>query len=579
MFKYLFAGLTLLYLPATAFAQSDPRSAPTTAPAAGVISDPATLGWTPFRIPTHFPPENGIPALKDDPAYPKYLEIYDAIQVNTGSGAGLEPIGRKIDKLQKDYPKSPYPLFALAEYKYAISGQSNRSTVDVRAILERAADLGGDVLPDPYILEAKMAAREGYPDSALDSAKRAVRFAPNKPESQFALARAQDVSRHFAGAEQAYRAFIALEANPTRKANGYIWMAYMYSNRELSPAERAMYRDKARGAWQQAAALSPNYRNVMEYGDFLLTSVGDASAAAAVFAGPLKQDPNDGAVRYRMALIDYLKWAKAGPGGATSGAFNAVQKRTGMPGEYVFAVSAAFDGLAVITQTMLHTKLIKNVNTVCEDSPFDIPEGATALDMAAFNDNPALVKELAERGASVNNPASDRMTPLFYAVRAAYVDLLAYLLKKGARVNITNDRGTNPMTLAMYPGPKSRQMLSLLVKYHADPMSLNGSGMAAPFEAVSWGNVDGLDVLITEAKIDVELKNAAGTLLANANQNPAMLRYLLSKGANPWTQYAGSDLIDAIHSVYIVNGNKEGLAKVAECAAIIEDARKKWPKP
>jgi tetratricopeptide (TPR) repeat protein len=582
MLKYLFAGLTLVTLSAIAPAQSAKSAPPvqSSEAASETPRDLGALGFTPFRIPTHVhvPPENGIAALNDDPAYPKYLEIYDAIQVNTGSETGLEPIGRKIEKLQKDYPKSPYPLFALAEYKYAISRHSSRSDIEVTELLERAMDLGGDILPDAYILEAKMSARDGYGKSALDSAQRAVRFAPNKPEAQFALARAHDVSKNFAEAEAAYRAFIALEPNPRRKANGNFWLGYMYSNISLSPAERALYREKARGAWQQVAALSQKYQDVMKYGDFLLTSVGDASAAADVFTGLLKQNPSDGAVRYRMALIDYLKWAKAGPGGATPAAFNGIQTRTGMPAEHVFVVSAAFDGTAVITQTMLRAKLIKNVNTVCEDTPFDIPEGATALDMAAFNDNLALATELVEHGASVNSATSDRMTALLYALRATDADMSALLLKKGARVNITNDQGANPMTLAMLPGPKTRQLVSLLLKYHADPMSLNESGTVAPVDAVNWGNIDGLDVLLTEGKVNIETKDQVGTLLAHAHQNPAMLRYLISKGANPWAKYAGSDLLVAIHNVYIYDNNKEALAKVEECAALIEEARKKWPK-
>ena len=574
MYKYVFVGLTFLCLPAIGFTQAATASTPVPAGVTG--TELAKRGWTPFRPPTHFPPEEGKAALENDPAYPKYLVIYDAIQVNFGSQQALATIATQIAQLQKDYPKSPYPLFALAESKYA-AGPMNRNDTEIYAILDRTYDLGGWALPDRYILDAKMAADRGYV-FALGPAQRAVHFAPKKPEAQFALGRAQQINKHYAEAEEAYRAFISLEDNPKRKANGYSWLAEMLSHKTLTFAERAKFRDKAKDAWRQAADLDPNYRHLMEYGDFLLTSLGDATTATAVFDKLQAQYQEDGSVRFRMGLIDYLKWAKSGSG-VNAGTLKAVESRTGMPSDYVFALSAAYDGLATVTQTMLHAKLVKNINAVCDDSPFDLPEQATALDMAAFSDNLALVKELVEHGASVNSPTSDRTTPLIYAIDAADADLTAYLLKKGARVNVANERGTNPMILALEPSPNSRQLVGLLLKYHADPMALNAYGIPAPFDAVQAGNVEALDVLLTEGKVDMKIRHDDRTLLAHGSHNPAMLRYLLSKGADPWAEEEGTDLLVLIHNVYIADNDTEGKAKNAECIAIVEEARRNRPHP
>lgn len=575
MLKYLFAGLALLPLSSAVFAQE------TAVPAQKVTTteDLADQGFTPFIVPTRFPPEQGIPFIKNDPAYPKYLEIYGAIQLHYGSRAELEPIGRQVEQLQKDYPKSPYPLYALAELKYG-SWQHSQGNVDIRAILRRAADLGGDVLPDGYILEAKMAANEGYYASALSSARRAVRFAPDKPEARFALARAQDGSRNFAEAEEAYRAFISLEADPRRKANGYFWLAQMFSDSRLSLAQRATYRDKARDAWRQASEIGHNYSDLMMYGDFLLTSDGDYAAAAAVFGKLPREYQDDASVRYRMALINYLMWAKSGRG-ATAAAFKAVETRDGMPAEHAFVVSAAFDGLNPVTRAMLRNKLVKNVNAVCEDTPFNLPGNATALDMAAFSGNAALVKELAEHGASVNSATDRGATPLLYAVHDRDVELTAYLLKKGARVNVTNAEKENPMNAALRAGPNSRQLVSLLLKYHADPMALNNYGVPAPVAAVWNDNVEGLDTLITEARVNVETRDKVGTLLGHAatRDNPVVLRYLISKGANPWAEYAGGDMLNMMQNAYMPpNASKEDRERIAESIAIMQEARKQRPQ-
>ena len=147
------------------------------------------------------------------------------------------------------------------------------------------------------------------------------------------------------------------------------------------------------------------------------------------------------------------------------------------------------------------------------------------------------------------------------------------------RHNACSERGTNPMILALEPGPNSRQLVSLLLKYHADPMSVNAYGIPAPFAAVQKGNIDALDVLLTEGKVDMKIRYDDRSLLAHGSQNPAMLRYLLSKGADPWAAEEGTDLLELIHNVYIADSDKEGKAKNAECIAIVEDARRKRPHP
>ena len=542
-------------------------------------------GWTPF-IPPPPVPEVGVPFLKDDPAYPKYLEIYGEIQENYATSIEVVRAGRAISQLQKDFPSSPYPFFALAEYKYMISamnGDTNNPNAEINAILDRVMRENGANLPDGYILQAKMAANRYQGKTALDLATVAVKFAPNKPESQFVLARAADISKQYAKAEEAYKKFIALESSSKRRANIYHWLGVMYSNLNRTRADRAANRMKAKEAFRLSAELAPTNRHTNTYAIFLLTDTGDAEAANPYFSHMLQQDQHDEMGNFFFGLTEYLKWAKANPNGGSNATLNAIEKRTGLKKEDAFVVSALYDGLADIPSAILRSKSVKNIdvvctsvceniNAMCTDSCVSLTS-SSAIVNAAYSDNVALIKELVEHGANVNARGSGGMTPLMYALYNDNANLLAYLLKRGARVNVAAEDGITPMAIAVKLSPVSRQLVRLLLKYKADPMGVDGSGQPIAFAAVMADNLDALDALITEGKVDVNLSNSEHlNLLFYALDNPNLVRLLLLRGANPWQQAGNGDLLDWARS------KPQQTSEIVQTIALLEEARRKSPK-
>jgi tetratricopeptide (TPR) repeat protein len=529
-------------------------------------------GWTPF-IPPPSVPDQGVPFLKDDPAYPKYSAIYGEMQENFGSSDEANKAGQAIMQLQKDYPQSPYPFFALAELKYMMAGGGSSASVEVNVILDKVLRRNGANLPDGYILKAKMAAQANQKESALEYANIAIRFAPTKPEAQFALARAEEINKDYPKAEDAYRKFITLESSALRQANAYEWLGDMFSGSVRARADREANRAKAMEAYRKSAELGPTYRHINAYATFLLTSMGDAVAAAPYFTRMLQQDPDDDEAKFYLGLTDYLKWAKANPTGASVASLDVIQKRSGLSKEDAFVISAKFDGLAIVTSALLRSKAIKNLDVVCSSMYQNLIWIVPAIVNASYSDNFVLVKELAEHGANVNAQGFERRTPLMYALFATDVDMVSYLLKKGARVNVAADDGLTPMAVAVAPSPKSQQLVSLLLKHKADPMGVAGSGQTLAFTAVMGNNIGALEALITEGKVDVNLKNSDQlNLLYYALGNPDMLHFLLSKGADPWQKVQGGDLIEW------AKASTRPAADTAITVAILEEARKKTPQ-
>jgi len=526
----------------------------------------AQQGGTVF-IPPSPVPAQGQPYHKDDPAYPKYLDIYNQIQANFGSASALQPAARAIAELQQAYPSSPYPAFALAEYKYALVGQNPRGNPEAMAILDGAMRANGADIPDGYILKAKIAADQGDGEAALRYANIAVNFAPDKSESQFALARAQDISGNHEQAEAAYRKFISLVDDPRRKGNGYAWLAISLSNPYLPRDLQIANRDKAAEALRMSAQLAPSYPHLMHYASYLVTDVGDTDAAAAQLGRILAQDGSDDEARFYMGLAEYLKWAKANPKGGHALLLADIQRHWGLSKEDAFVSSAAHYALEPVVVAMLNGHVVKNVDVPCSDSCTSFPPGASALVNAAYADSADLVKRLVERGANINIGADGNRTPLMYALLNENIELAAYLLGKGARVNVAAQDGMTPLGIAVSHPATGRKTVSLLLKYHADASGAAGGGMPYAIVAIRSNNVDALDVLIAQGKIDVNFKDSHGyPLLYYALRNPDMVRLLLAKGADPWVSAGNGDLLE------------RGATFPPESSALVQDARKNRPK-
>ncbi len=104
-------------------------------------------------------------------------------------------------------------------------------------------------------------------------------------------------------------------------------------------------------------------------------------------------------------------------------------------------------------------------------------QGESALMMAAIKGHLAIVRELLERGASVEK---DGWTALHYAASAALPDSLAIvqlLVRKGAPVDDPSPNDTTPLMMAAQYS--SEEVVAQLLQYGANPSTKNQRGWTA----------------------------------------------------------------------------------------------------
>jgi ankyrin repeat protein len=91
-----------------------------------------------------------------------------------------------------------------------------------------------------------------------------------------------------------------------------------------------------------------------------------------------------------------------------------------------------------------------------------------------------LVKALIEHGANVNAVCQNRLTPLFQASMWGRLDVVEYLVAKGADVSAKNDGGDTPLHLAastyVYSSSDIPAIVNFLLSHGASPWAKNDSG-------------------------------------------------------------------------------------------------------
>jgi ankyrin repeat protein len=137
------------------------------------------------------------------------------------------------------------------------------------------------------------------------------------------------------------------------------------------------------------------------------------------------------------------------------------------------------------------------------------------------------------RAEDVNRREADGSTPLQWAVYNEDLAEAKRLLRAGANVAIANNYGVTAIGLAAEVG--NADMLAVLLEAGADPNSLDRDGMTALQMVARTGNVKAAQLLVDAgATIDARERWGGQTALmwASARRHPAMMQFLISKGAD-----------------------------------------------
>ena len=135
--------------------------------------------------------------------------------------------------------------------------------------------------------------------------------------------------------------------------------------------------------------------------------------------------------------------------------------------------------------------------------------------------------------ADVNRRNPDGSTPLQWAVYEGNLAEVKRLLRAGANVSIANNYGATPMGLAAEVG--NADMIAVLLEAGANADSPDPDGMTALQMVARTGNVKAAQLLLDAgATIDARENWGGQTALmwASARRHPAMMQFLISKGAD-----------------------------------------------
>src|SRR5690606_27344835 len=96
---------------------------------------------------------------------------------------------------------------------------------------------------------------------------------------------------------------------------------------------------------------------------------------------------------------------------------------------------------------------------------------------------------ISKKGNDVNKLTHDGRTYIFWAAYKGNVELMEFLLKKGAKTTITDDKGSTILNFAASSGQQNTQVYDLLLKHGANlkkDLTHDGANallLAAPYDS------------------------------------------------------------------------------------------------
>ena len=203
-------------------------------------------------------------------------------------------------------------------------------------------------------------------------------------------------------------------------------------------------------------------------------------------------------------------------------------------------------------------------------------EGNTPIHHASSGGNVEIVKMLHQRGADLDQTTKEKLnTPLIYACKEGHFAAAEYLIRQGAKVNISDYLGNTPLFYtadgnvilqSRYDDMENEMqkktvkgesdnyvegafinVLSLLIENGADPNSVNKGGQMPLTAAIGAGCTECVEVLI-KGGADPELRTNNGfnsLLVAVIDNQPEVLETLLQNGSRVNAQ--NDEGITALH--------------------------------
>ena len=434
-------------------------------------------------------------------------------------------------------------------------------------------------IADAYVIVAKVLINNNNYHGAQDAAQRAIRLAPDLPEAMFAMARAAEVLKQYDESEHWYRKCISSHTDNVRQSNIYSWMGNMLSRKKPADIEAATL------AKIKAADLvfDTGARTVRNTANYLLSKT-DQFDLAIYYAEQALSLADFSAARSDLGLAEYYKWGDAMryPEKYINNSRKPlspeeITAKTGVTAEYVFTQNPLSRAEPSASFALWEGGYIENIDVV--------PKGTanTALISAAYGNHMELVKLLVKNGANVNARDSDYdQTPIFYAVQRQNMEMVEFLVGNDARINLINNQGRPLAQYAVNRETGDRiSIIRYLLEQGIDPEIPNKWGETLIVSALISKNLETFRLLITEYDADVNARSTGNipilalAAVSSGTMGQKMLKVLLDNGANPWVKYNQ----DIVTFLLAPGHNEQKFPAFKENAALIQEARKSFPKP
>ena len=148
--------------------------------------------------------------------------------------------------------------------------------------------------------------------------------------------------------------------------------------------------------------------------------------------------------------------------------------------------------------------------------------------------NESIMYLLEQKGNDVNKITHDGRTYLFWAANKGNVEVMQYLLSKGAKVSVQDSHGSTPLTFAAQAGQQNSKVYDLLVQNGAN-LKTDVTSEGANVLLLAAGNDPELKLTeyFQSKGLDIKGKDAAGNTAfdyAARSGNIEVMKKLLSKG-------------------------------------------------